>query len=905
MDTPNVRNAATPPTQAGRKTPPPKPVEAEVAAEPQDQADIGQQGPSAADIARSGDGTHQSRVHLSPERRALWAEIDRMQAGSGNPEELRAKLEAAGPQYVNEFYGRETTTTELGARITVPSKIFEGPPDETGVQTTTHTIGLIPYENMDEALAAGVILPDIDQVNSKAGLGPRGRLEVMTLPDTNNPKTVAIAVPMEIPADSQHIDPATGKAPIEDMEARLVPRDAEIVPKFHHAELSDSDASRKIELGVNMVEKVSEFAGNITQSSLAGIMWEFQAAPVVAFATAPIVGVKSARDWVNVAKRMSYVENLASTSSTDTIQMYQNGLMIPVSAKEETKRLANQAMAAKTKLASAAFLGAAGTIGTLGLFKAGVLGSTVTSAVAAATPFVPALATAGMVSAGASAGINAGKELIALGREKKELLELQAQLRAEGKPEVIRRTVEQVHRDLKRPVAVNEVDMPIEKRLDEISAAQKKNVAMASFSAGLSGATVASVGLGLLGFGTAMGVGVAPTAVITGFNSARDLINLGKEKKELQAQLAEKGEGATTREVRQMQDGTWKEVEIPIEQRLEELQRSINGKKVILTASGSGLAALGATLAAGVSGWIAFPAAALVVGGVAAVLFPEEAKALAQGAWKLIAGRFSKDARSERATKGQVKDDVKQFRKQVKDLEVRMKEADPTAYKLLTAALGQYAQNTNAQGRQESVKNIAEALDIIGQKEAQPAKEWLDNFRTLDGKVTDAWKEHEIGVHLRSEDVKKTLANSSLPDRLQERGADPDNMAAAYEELFRAQSDPQAMQDLQNQAQAGDKAAQAKLELMGIFAAAAVITSLTDELGEEWTGEVKQAVTDLNQSGQKVSLEGFKAIHQSAEKTAGGGSSGPGGGGGSQFHRSARRLRRPGRRRCRARGSDG
>lgn len=765
-------------------------------------------------------------------------------------------------------------TVELGARFDVPQKIFEGPPDETGVQTTTHTIGLVPYENMDEAKKAGVIIPEIHEVKSRAGLGADGRLEIMSLQDTNNPETVAIAVPMEIPADSQYVDPQTGRAPIQDMEARLVPKDADIIPKFHHAELSTSKASRKIEVGANVFEKVSEFAGNITQSSMAGIMWEFPAAPFVSAAVAPVLGVKSVKDWANVAKRMSYVDNVRAESKSDMIEIYQNGIKVPVSAQEETKRLATQALAAKTKLASAAFLGAAGTIGTLSLFKAGALGATATGAVAAAAPFVPALATAGMVASGSAMGINAGKELIALGKEKKELLELQKQLRAEGKPEVIRKTVEVAHQKLGRMVAINEVDMPIEKRLEEISAAQKKNVAVASLSAGMSGAMIASVGLGLVGFGTAMGAGLAPAAAIAGFNSGRDLIKLSGEKKELEAlqeKLAAEGKPEVTREVRQMQDGTFQEVEIPIDQRLEELQRSINGKKVILTASGSGLAALGATLVGGLSGWIAFPAAALVIGGVAAVLFPEEAKALAKGAWNLIAGRFSKDARSERATKSMVKDELKAFKKQIKDLDAKLKEADPTAHKLLTQALGQYAQSVDAKGRQETVGNIAEALDIIGSKEPQDAQKWLTEFRTFDGKVTQAWKEHEIGVHMRSDQVKKTLAHPALPDRLQERGADPEKLDEAYEELFRIQTDPKALQDLQTQAQGGDPAATAKMELLTIFGAAAILASVGEELGEEFMATAQTAVSETNDKKQKMSLETFSRIYDSAQEAANGG----------------------------------
>ncbi len=765
-------------------------------------------------------------------------------------------------------------TVELGARFDVPQKIFEGPPDEKGVQTTTHTIGLVPYANMDEAKKAGVIIPEIHEVKSKAGLGPRGHLEIMTLQDTNNPETVAIAVPMEIPADSQYVDPATGRAPIQDMEARLVPRDADIIPKFHHAELSTSKASRKIEVGANVFEKVSDFAGNITQSSMAGIMWEFPVAPFVSAVAAPVIGVKSVRDWANVAKRMSYVDNVRADSKSDMIEIYENGMKVPVSATEETKRLANQALSAKTKLASAGFLGAAGTIGTLSLFKAGALGATATGAIAAAAPFVPALATAGMVATGSAMGINAGKELVHLAKEKKELLALQEQLRAEGKPEVIRKTVEVPHQKLGRMVAINEVDMPIEKRLDEISAAQKKNVALASLSAGMSGAMIASIGLGLVGFGTAMGAGIAPAAAIAGFNSGRDLIKLSGEKKdleELQKKLQSEGKAEVTKEVRQMQDGTWQEVEIPIDQRLEELQRSINGKKVILTASGSGLAALGATLIGGLSGWIAFPAAALVIGGVAAALFPEEAKALAKGAWKLIAGRFSKDARSERATKSQVKDDLKAFQKQVKDLDARLKEADPTAHKLLTQALGQYAQSADAKGRQETVGNIAEALDIIGSKEPQDAQAWLGEFRQFDEKVTKAWKEHEVGVHMRSEQVKKTLAHPSLPDRLQERGANPEELEKAYEELFRLQNDPKALQTLQTQAQGGDPAAGAKMELLAIFGAAAIIASVSDELGEEFMTGAEKAVSDTHDKKEMMSLDTFNTVYDSAQKAAKGG----------------------------------
>lgn len=754
-----------------------------------------------------------------------------------------------------------------------------GPLDANGDRETTHTL-LWVDESKAERLKKeeGAFEPNLQKIITDADLGERGRLELIGVKGADNPNAENIVRIMEVPDEVRQINPKTGKAPIEDMEARMVPKDSEILPQRHYAKLEDG-GSGKIWGGVKTgLDQVVDRGSNLVNQSMAGLFFNIPYANLLGIGMGAWGSSRTLEDLREVGSQIHEMKVLqAEAGDNDVVnKALPDGTTVAVSAENTLKRLAAQELAGKVKLG-----------GNVALIAAGVAG-TVTGGAA----FVPMLAASGMVLGNGAAGLQALKDLKELGAEKQKLLELQAAGQTH-----IKKTLEGPG-DKGVMEAVKVVEQPIDMRLGEIEDEKKGKITQATMIGGISAGTMASLGFNIVGIGAGFGLGVAPVAAYMGVNAGIDLF--GKdlpEKKELQA-AQDAGETKVAR-TKQLMTGEYKEINVSIEEELKQLQKKIDGKKVILTGTATALATIGATVGAGMTAWIMAPAA-LAVAAVAATLFPDEAKAIAENVWGKIKGIFSKDARSLRAAKKAVKKLVEGFAKSTKardklkvldgrkaeleqakqsgqttfkkkvtetgadgkpiekeidvpidgelaqiegqrrealatiNAESRLKAADEDMFKYLEPNVKKYAGATSPQGRERALGQIDIVLQHLNQKDPEHTRAWFKAFQELNKDVTQVWLDHEIGVHMRDEVTRAMFKNPNLSGLLEQRGLAMADAEQAYENGVRLEQDPQKFQELQMRANQGDQTALNDLEIMGVFKAARLLADAEKNFGEKW-----------------------------------------------------------------------
>ncbi|MGE0487755.1 MAG: hypothetical protein AB7S38_00925 [Vulcanimicrobiota bacterium] len=795
--------------------------------------------------------------------------IHRAETGATGKPPAKARPETETPvepqdsaQVGQPTHGKERL---IGAVVRVdPDRIGLKRVDDAGNEESSSMLAFIPEERQAEFEKMGAVVPEYVAVRSDLNMPEGSSIEPVALEAPANPANTTIARTMEVPKAMLMQDPDTGRAPIEDFHARLVPNDGQVMfkedierlrPKTHDLKLADSAAGEAIEKRRNMLNGVSTFANLITQTSLLGF-WNIPGAPLIAVGTSGFTINKTMETLKGLEDQKDYVRRQRKESDGDIVQLRVNDQFSrPVSAKEETKRLSSQILQTKAQLASNGLLLGAGASSILGLMaNGGALGTgTMATVLAGATAWTPWLAGASLAMGYGANVMTTVKELKDLAAEKKEL---QAAL-ARGET-TVKHTHEVIHPQLKQQVAIKEVDMPIDKRLEEISKAQKKNVSMLALIGGGVGSAAATFGFAAP-MALALPISLGPAGAIVGFNAIGDMVKLNGEKKELKA-LQESGQTTVKQQI-QMPEGEWVEKEVPIEQRLDQLQRQINGKKILLSAVGSGVAFAGMTAGLGM-GMLAAAPVVLVPGIVAAALFPKETKAIVQGIWKFITNIFGKEARSRKATLSEVKGQAKAFVEKMSEQEKALKQANPDAYAKLKEAFGSYATSTDPGARAAQIEEIGKALNSLKTGAPDATRAWLTSFRELDKSVEGEWRKHQVVAHMVSDVAKNVLGNETLRTRLDEVGFQGD-MRDRYEDFVTHQLDPGQthQRELLGKAAKGDQSAGKELTIDGQFGAAQAVETAREMFGAELLDSMIEAVMK-SENGQlsKEQLDGFAKV---------------------------------------------
>lgn len=565
-----------------------RPDGGEQVAEPQDQSTLGEQQVAAGDdkIARQ--------------------------------EEAPAKQEAPPAQPPAEE-APPAKKMRLVATIDVdPAQLGLGDMNDGGQRKANKTIALVPEDRLGDLASEGVYAPDIIGVLSDENMGNGGRLEVVPVRPPNQQGNQVIVRQFEVPSDML-VEDGQGHAPIHDFHVGLLPNEEhyifykddvaklqreafeKAVPPGFKVQIADSKEGALVDKTKGLVSGLAQFGGMFTQASLLGF-WSIPGAPIIATATGGFSIMSQLDNLKGLYNQRAYAERAHDKVGSDIIPWQMpDGSFTKVSYEAVSKQLKKQTLMAQAGVASSATLLGAGV-----------------SALVGATAWTPWIAGAGLALGLGTNVVDTVREMRELSAEKKELQAL----------------LDQGQTTIKKTVAVEnglvETNMPIDQRLEQIQAEQRRGTFMMTALAGGLGSAVATFGMGV-GTMAALPISLVPLGGLAAFNAVRDMSKLGAEKKELEA-AKEQGDTTVKRTVL-AQNGQFVEIDYPIDTRLQEIDTKIKGKKVLLSGVAAGGLMLGATAGLGMSFLAAAPLA-LIPAATAIALFPKETKMLLKAVWQ-------------------------------------------------------------------------------------------------------------------------------------------------------------------------------------------------------------------------------------------------------------------------------
>ena len=774
----------------------------------------------------------------------------------------------------------------LAARFQVAADALQAKDAGPDGSHSDMTIALVPQNDQAELEKRGVVFPDLEEVRSNEGLMSDGRLEIVPVNGTGNPNTTHILQTLEVDRSFIEKD-ANGKAPIDDYIAQLIEKGSTVVPAGYFAvpegsqvapqgfqfSLATSKKGAKLE---NRRLSLNSMAAGLVdnqmfQMSLAGIgpfPFVSQAAALVALPAAGFVANKHLTAMKEAEDQLAYVEQREKLSDSDMITLESDRLpTFQVSAQAEKERLSTSLRTAQSKLLSSSLIGASGLTTVLGWAAAGgaVSGGAagILTVAAAATPY---LAGAGMVVGSGGMVLNSLSKLKSLSQEKAEL---QGML-DKGETHVAK-TIERVHGELGRNIAIGQQQVPIEERLKAIKGEQATHRLVATASGGFMASMVSVVGIGTSMMATGA-VTAAPAGLLLAGQSISKLKELSSEKKEL-LDLHKSGATLTPKQT-ERQDGSWGEEKIPISVLLSDIATQQKKHKLILTAVGSVGALAGMTLGAGIA--LAAAAPVLLIPAIlGAAMFPGKVKEFAGKVADFVSGRFGDEGKSRKALVKDAKEQVAQTKELlINDLDP-LAEADPDLfyvptkqdYKIakakneppkvgyftqLNSLLDSYSESGSRETRFQVMTEIegllaqapVSAKDYMGK-----VREHLTNLHTT---TEIDWVARDVALELKSETTEKILSDDRVKSRVREFGFSTDNLKEQYKESLDLQNSEKKYSEMFEKSQAGDRDASLELARREVFSSARLIYKNQEELGPELFARL---VDVLQQSDKAENVE--------------------------------------------------
>lgn len=791
-------------------------------------------------------------------------------------QQQKAAGEAAAPpeEAVADVSSPEDLLT-LAARFKVHPDALAAKDTGEGQMKSEMTIALVPEKDKAALESQGVVFPEIEEVRSDAGMQPGGRLDLVPVDATGNPKTTHILQTLEVDKSLLEAN-AEGQRPIDDYYAQLIPNGSTVLPEGffgvpdgtvvapagYEFQMGTSEAGAKTEAKRLRLNRLSNGVGNFSQSSMAGIMripYFSSAAPLLGLVTAgPAMNLhysslKEAQDT------LGYVENREKLSKTDKISLELGvGAEFEVSARAEKKRLETKVRDAKSKMLSTTLGAAAGGASVLGYAAAGgMFGSgTVAAALTGAVAATPYLAGAAMIVGSAGMVVNSLAELKSLSQEKAEL---QALLDKGETHKMM--TIERVSPELKRPIAVGEQMVPIEERLKSIQKDQRKHRLLATAISGGMASVAGTVALGTSALAVAP-LALVPAGAVAAGQSIAKLKELSAEKKELN-ELHQTGATMAPRQV-ERQDGSWKEEKIPISTLLSEIEKKQKTNKLILTAVGSAGAMMGLTLGAGLSAIAAAPVL-LLPAIVGAALFPDKVKAFAEKVAGFITNRFSADGRERKELMKEAQEQTEATKqKLIADLDP-LAQQDPSLFYVpskaelkAAKASGQPPQMGYFTQLNSLMDQYAEAGSRVGRFQAMQQMEALlaqapPNAQAYIGKVREqlselhmnteaGWVARDVALELKKESTGKMLEDDRVKARLSELGYGAENLREQLEQSLFLENDEKKLQATLQKSRAGDRDASLELARKEVFAAGRTVYQIQEELGTQLSARLIDAL---------------------------------------------------------------
>lgn len=792
-----------------------------------------------------------------------WQQQQQLQKAAGEPE---APLEEL-PTEVAQPEDRLT----LAARFKVHPEALAAKETGEGQMKSEMTIALVPEKDKEALASQGVVFPEIEEVRSDAGMQPGGRLELVPLDGTGNPKTTHILQTLEIDRSllEAHSD---GTRLIDDYYAQLIPNGSTVLPEGffgvpdgtvvapagYEFQMGTSEAGAKTEAKRLRLNRLSDGVGRFSQSSMAGIMripYFSSAAPLLGLVTAGpamnlhYASLKEAQDT------LGYVESREKLSKTDKISLELGvGAEFEVSAKGEKSRLQTKVRDAKSKMLSTTLGAAAGGASVLGYAAAGgMFGSgTVAAALTGAVAATPYLAGAAMVVGSAGMVVNSLAELKTLSKEKAELQDLLDK----GETHKLT-TIERMSPELKRPIAIGEQMVPIQERLKSITKEQRKHRLLATAISGGMASVAGTVALGTGALALAP-LALAPAGAVAAGQSIAKLKELSAEKKELN-ELHASGATMAPRQI-ERQDGSWKEEKIPISTLLKEIEKKQKTNKLILTAVGSAGAMMGLTLGAGLSVVAAAPVL-LLPAIVGAALFPDKVKAFAEKVAGFVTNRFSADGKNRKELMKQTQEQTEATKqKLIAELDPLAQE-DPSLFYVpskaelkAAKASGQPPQMGYFTQLNSLMDQYAEAGSRVGRFAAMQQMEALlaqapPTAQSYIGKVREqlselhmnteaGWVARDVTLELKKESTEKMLTDDRVKARLEELGFGSENLKDQLEQALYLENDEQKLRGALERSRAGDRDASLELARKEVFAAGRTVYQIQEELGAELSGRL-------------------------------------------------------------------
>jgi hypothetical protein len=748
-------------------------------------------------------------------------------------------------------------TLPLGVVMDVSPEALKTKDNGQGGYESAMTLAFVDKSQREYFEKQGAIFPEVGQAVLGDGIGEAGKLEVVSLYDTENPETAQIAKTLEVDRKLLETDPSTGLPAIENYTPTLlaqgegilgigqrgVSKDAKVIPEGYVGHLAESKEGAKHEGTKKVVNNLMKTLGTLSGSSLAGVL----TIPVLSD-MAPILAIGSAGFSFNqsqdvkkaVADQLAYLDSAQKKSPNDLVTMETvEGQTYQVSAKGERKRLQAQTRQTQRDLASTGLLALAGgssIVGTLAANGVGIAG------LAGAAAVAPWLAGGAMVLGNGGKIFDSLSELKTLSKEKAELEALQ-----ESGQTHVERVLEGPNQKIGKMVSISDepIKVPIEERLKEVEKEQRVHRLTAT---ALSGGIV-SIGNMVLGAAAVTTVGVAamaPAGILWAGQSIKQLSELNKEKAELQAR-AEDGETMVEKQLQQL-DGTWKKEKVPISTLLAENKKARNKHKMILTSVGSAGAIAGLTLGAGFSLMAAAPLA-LVPLAIGAALFPDKVKAFADKVKSLIDGTIGESGKSKRATQDSTEKHVDDFLKKFEEDAAPLRKSNPelfserpgklpfrrTQYGGHFHELGrlakQYAASDNPAERQQYLQHINEALAMAPEGSAAGVEAFKSHFQEMQMEVEAEWVARDIGLEMRTPVTDKVVSNPRVKSRVTELGFPTDNLREQYEESLFLENSPQRLQEMMKDSEAGSRDASRKLFRTEVFKAGRILAVKERDLG--------------------------------------------------------------------------
>ena len=145
----------------------------------------------------------------------------------------KAASEAAAPpeESVAEVATPEDLLT-LAARFKVHPDVLAAKDSGDGQKKSEMTIALVPEKDKAALEGQGVVFPEIEEVRSDEGMQPGGRLDLVPVEATSNPKTTHILQTLEVDKSLLEAN-AEGQRPIDNFYAQLIPNGASVLPEGH------------------------------------------------------------------------------------------------------------------------------------------------------------------------------------------------------------------------------------------------------------------------------------------------------------------------------------------------------------------------------------------------------------------------------------------------------------------------------------------------------------------------------------------------------------------------------------------------------------------------------------------------------------------------------------------------